>query len=244
MKIIDKNQQFFFQDSLYCRMINIENYYLKSTSFLDALNTKEKLFVEENMERLEFKKRQSLFKEGTNSKGVYLVRKGKVKIFKTNAQGNQSIVYIYRKGDYFGYRPLLAQGPQPVSAVAMDNVVVGYIPKEAFLALFNRSDSLGKKLALILAQEFSVWVNKMTVFTEYSVKERVALSLLILSRIYQKKNESRVIINIGRDDLASYVGTAKESLVRTLRLFKDEKIISTQNTKIIVSKPELLSQYF
>jgi CRP-like cAMP-binding protein len=126
----------------------------------------------------------------------------------------------------------------------MDNVVIGYIPKEPFISLFNRSDTLGKKLALILAQEFSVWVNKMTVFTEYSVKERVALSLLILSRVYQKKDERRVIINIGRDDFASYVGTAKESLVRTLRLFKDEKIISTNNTKITVLKPELLHQYF
>lgn len=225
-------------------MVDIENYHLKSTSFLDSLSTREKQFVKEKMVRLEFKKRQTLFKEGTGSQGVYLVRKGKVKIFKSNAQGNQSIVYIYKKGDFFGYRPLLAQMAQPVSAVAMDNVVVGYIPKEAFISLFNRSDTLGKKLALILAREFSVWVNKMTVFTEYSVKERVALSLLILNRVYQKGEEKRVTINIGRDDLASYVGTAKESLVRALRLFKDEKIIATQNTKIIVLKPELLHQYF
>src|SRR5688572_7264781 len=107
-------------------MVNIENYHLKSTSFLDSLNTKEKIFIKGKIIRLEFKKRQMLFKEGTNSKGIYIVRKGKVKIFKTNPQGNQSIVYIYKKGDYFGYRPLLAQDPQPVSAVAMDNVVVGY----------------------------------------------------------------------------------------------------------------------
>lgn len=235
---------YFVKDGLYCKMVNIENYHLKSTSFLDVLGTKEKQFVKERMGRLEFQKGQTLFKEGTSPKGIYIVKKGKVKICKNNAQGSQSLVYIYRKGDYFGYRPILAQGPQPVSAIAMDNVVVGFISKEDFMTLFNSSDSLAKKLALTLAQEFSVWINKMTVFTEYSVKERVALSLLILSKIYQRQNENRVVITINRDDFASYVGTAKESLVRTLRLFKDENIISTQNTKIIVLKPELLYKYF
>jgi CRP-like cAMP-binding protein len=193
---------------------------------------------------MEFKKEQALFKEGSFSKGIYIVKKGKIKIFKSTQQGSERIVYIYRKGDYFGYRPLLAEDPQPVTAVAMDNVVVSFIPKEAFMYLFNRSETLAKRIALILSKEFSVWINKMTVFTEFSVKERVALSLLILTMVYQRANEKRVIISINRDDLASYVGTAKESLVRTLRLFKDEKIISTQGTKIVVLKPELLSQSF
>lgn len=225
-------------------MIDIESYHLKSLSFFEILDTEEKKLVKDKMVRLEFRKRQLLFKEGSHSKGVYIVRKGKIKIYKTNAQGNQSIIYIYKKGDFFGYRPLLAQDPQPVSAVAMDNVVVSYIPREFFISLYNSSDTLARRLVSMLAKEFTVWINKMTVFAEYSVRERVALSLLILNRVYQKKDEKRVTISIGRDDFASFVGTAKESLVRTLRHFKDEKIITTQNTKIVVLKPELLHQYF
>jgi CRP-like cAMP-binding protein len=225
-------------------MINVENYHLKSVSFFDALKSSEISNVKEELIRLEFKKGQPVFREGSHPKGVYIVRKGKIKIYKTNSSGTKSIVYIYKKGDFFGYRPLLALDPQPVSAVAMDNAVLSYIPRESFLTLFNRSDTLARHLALILSKEFSVWINKMTVFTEYSVRERVALSLLILNRVYQKNGEKRVTIAIGRDDFASFVGTAKETLVRTLRHFKDEKIISTQNTKIVVLKPELLYSYF
>jgi CRP-like cAMP-binding protein len=225
-------------------MVNIENYHLKSFSLFEALNFRERELVKENLTRLEFKKKQMLFKEGSNPKGVYIVRKGKIKICKISDQGNQSIIYIYKKGDFFGHRPLLALDTQPVSAIAMDNVVVSYIPKEFFLLLFNKTESFARQLALSLAREFSVWINKMTVFTEYSLRERVALSLLILSKIYQKDNEERVVISISRDDFASFVGAAKESLVRTLRLFKDEKIISAKNTKITVLKPELLYSYF
>jgi len=225
-------------------MFNLENYHLKSSSFSESLNPKEILFFKEKAIRMEFKKKQVLFKEGSFSKGVYIVRKGKIKIYKSNSQGTDSIVYIYKKGDYFGYRPLLAEDPNPVSAAAIDNTVVSFLPKEVFLTLFNRSDTLAKKIIINLSKEFSVWINKMTVFTQYSVKERIALSLLILSKVYQNSDEKNIVISINRDDLASFVGTAKESLVRNLRYFKDEGIISTISTKIVVLKPKALELYF
>jgi CRP-like cAMP-binding protein len=225
-------------------MFDPENYHLKSSSLTEALSPKEKAFVEEKMLRLEYKKRQVIFKEDTYSKGLYVVRKGKIKIYKSSPQGTQTIVYIYRKGDYFGYRPLLAEAPHPVTAVAMDNVVLSYIPREAFISLFNRSETFARHIALTLSSEFSVWINKMSVFSQYTVKERVALSLLILARIYQREGEKRVSISISRDDFASFVGTARESLVRNLRHFKDEKIISTQSSKIVLLKPDALHAYF
>lgn len=225
-------------------MFNLENYHLKSSSFSESLNPKEAAYFKEKTVRLELKKKQVLFKEGSFSKGLYIVRKGKIKIYKSNSQGSESIVYIYKKGDYFGYRPLLAEDPNPVSAAAIDNTVVTFLPKESFLALINRSDSLAKKILINLSKEFSVWINKMTVFTQYSVKERIALSLLILNKVYQNDEDKRAVISINRDDFASFVGTAKESLVRNLRHFKDEKIISSQGTKIIVLKPNELHAYF
>jgi CRP-like cAMP-binding protein len=224
-------------------MFNLENYKLKSSSFYEALNPAEKQIIKQRTSRIEYKKGQVLFKEGTFSKGIYIVRKGKVKIFKSNPDGPETIVHIYKKGEYFGFRPLLADEPHPVSAAAMDHVVVTFIPKDVILQLFNKSESLAKHLALTLASEFSVWINKMTVFTQYSVRDRTALSLLILNELYRKKNEKRVSISINRDDFASFVGTAKESLVRNLRHFKDEKIISAQGTKIMINKLLVLHTY-
>jgi len=224
-------------------MFNLENYHLKSSSFYEGLSEKEKVLIQNKVIRQEYKKGQVLFKEGTFSKGIYIVKKGKIKIYKSNQEGYESIVYIYKKGEYFGYRPLLGNDPHPVSAAAMDNVVVGFLPKEVFLSLYENSETLARKIILNLSHEFTVWINKMTVFTQYSVKERVALSLLILNKIYHKEDNKRPLISISRNDFASFVGTAKESLVRTLRLFKDENIISTQSAKITVLKPDKLHEY-
>jgi len=53
-------------------------------------------------------------------------------------------------------------------------------------------------------------------------------------------NLKYVVISINRDDFAGFVGTAKETLVRMLRNFKDEKIITTKGTKIIILRPRQL----
>jgi CRP-like cAMP-binding protein len=221
---------------------NIENYYLKSFSLFESLSAEDAAFIKSKMVRKEFFKGEYLFREKSYSRGVFILRKGKVKIFQTGNEGKQSIIYIYKKGDYFGYRPLLADEPHPVSAVALDSVVVSFITRDHFLTLLSRSPAFSRKLLTPLSKEFSVWVNKMTIFSQYAVRERVALSLLILHRIFRQK-ESRskeTAISLGRDDFAGFVGTAKETLVRTLRTFKDEGIIETRGTKIVVLKARAL----
>jgi len=220
----------------------VDKYHLKSSSLFDFLSSDQSRLVKAKLIRKEYEKGEYLFKEKSYSRGVYIVRKGKVKIFQTNSDGKQTIVYIYKKGDFFGYRPLLANEPNPVAAVAMDNVVISFIPKEVFLSVLDGSATLAKKLLISLSKEFSVWIDKMTIFSQYGVKKRVALSLLILNRVYQKNDEdvTEVSISINRNDFAGFVGTAKETLVRMLRTFKDEKIIVTKGTKIIILKPRTL----
>lgn len=222
--------------------LQLDKYHLKSTSFYDFLEPALAQDLKSKTTRKEFAKGEFLFKENSYSKGVYIVRKGKVKIFQSTGVGKQSIVYIYKKGDYFGYRPLLADEPHPVSAVAMDGVVLSFLPKEAFLHVLSQSSELAKNLLVVLTKEFSVWVNKMTVFSQYGVKARVAISLLILHKVYSREGEVQkpTYISINRDDFSSYVGTAKETLVRMLRYFKDENIITTKGTKILLLKPEIL----
>lgn len=223
---------------------NIENYHLKSTALFDYLSVTEKNFIKNKIQRKEFSKGAYLFREKSYPKGVYVIRKGKVKIFQTNSEGKQSIVYIYKKGDYFGYRPILADEAQPVSAVAMDNVVISFIQKETFMELLEFSGNLANKLLVSLSKEFSVWINKMTVFSQFGVKERVALSLLILNEVYRVSNDNnkKVVINISRDDFAGFVGTAKETLVRMLRFYKDENMIVSKGTKIILEDEEAIRQ--
>lgn len=221
----------------------IGKYHLQSKSLFASLKSDDLRRINSKLQRKELLKGEYLFREGSFPKGIYLVKKGKIKIFQTNVDGKQNIVSIYKKGDYFGYRPLLAEDKQPVSAVAITSAVLSFLPREEFFFQLSRSPEFAKSLLVNLSKEFSVWINKTTLFSQYSVKERTAVSLLILGEVYKKsEDEKQTTISLNRDDFAAFVGTAKETLVRMLRSFKDAGIISSKGTKISVLKPEKLKE--
>ena len=221
----------------------MEKYHFRTESILVGLPTKEFRLLKQEMQRLEVKKGKIIYKEGNYSKGIYILRKGKVKIYQTNKEGKEQIVYIYKKGEVMGYRPLICEEPHPVSAAALEDCVISFIPRTYFLKALNESNVLARRLLTNLSHEFSVWVNKLTLFAQQPVRERVAFSLLIINEKYRNKGkEKSPVINLSREDLANYVGTTIETLVRVLRNFKDEKIIKSSGRRITLLKPKELEK--
>ncbi len=222
----------------------LEKYHFKTDSILDGLPTREFRLLKEDMQRLEVKKDKIIYKEGSYSKGAYILRKGKIKIYQTNKDGKEQIAYIYRKGEIMGYRPLLCEEAHPVSAAALEDCVISFIPKKFFLRALEVSPVLARRLLTNLSHEFTVWINKLSLFAQQPVRERVALSLLIINEKYKKdgKNNQAAAINLSREDIANYVGTTIETLVRILRYLKDEKIITTNGRKITILKPKELEK--
>ncbi len=84
--------------------INIENYHLKSRALFEYLTKEEVAFIKSNLVNIEYVKGSLIFSENSYSRGVYIVKKGKVKIFQTNSDGKNNIVYIYKKEVNFGTR--------------------------------------------------------------------------------------------------------------------------------------------
>ena len=87
-----------------------------------------------------------------------------------------------------------------------------------------------------LSHEFAVLANSLSLFAQKSVRERLAVQLIVLREKYKVnfKTGMPVEINMSRDDLASLVGTARENVVRILSEFKEDKILETKGRKIIV----------
>jgi CRP-like cAMP-binding protein len=183
-----------------------------------------------------FKKGQHVFTEGTYPSGIYFVVKGKVKKYKTLNDGKEQIIYLYTEGELLGYAAFLSEERYPDSAATLTESSIGFISKEELVRLLNLHGELSKMLLKNLSHEFGVLVNFIAIFTHKSVRERVALALLILKEKFtdcvNEKNE--VQIDLSREDLANIVGTAVETLVRLLHDFKEEALIQTEGRKIII----------
>ncbi len=212
----------------------IDKFHFNSDSILEGLPEKDLEQLRSKMIQYKFKKGQTIFSEGTFPSGIFYVTKGRVKKYKTDREGREQIIYVCNSGDLLGYPALLSEEAYSDSAAALEDAILSFIPKEVFLKVLEKSQVLSNRLLKNLSHEFGVLENSIANFAHKSVRERLALSLLILKEKFRDKNnpDASVDITLSREDLSNLTGTAVETLVRLLHTFKDEGLIETEGRKI------------
>jgi CRP-like cAMP-binding protein len=215
--------------------MDITSYYFVSKPIFESLKKTEIAFLKNFIETKVYRKNKEVFREGTYPKGVYILEKGKIKIYQNTFDGSQQIITIHIEGEIFGYRPVLCDDRYPVSASAIEDCRVSFIPKKVFLELLSSSSALSNILLRNLSREFTVWVNMITNLGQRSVKERLFLNLLILTEKYRGVKKWPVEITLSRSDLAALTGTSNETLARMIKKLKSEKIIATKGRTILIN---------
>lgn len=197
------------------------------------------------MHHKNYRKNEAVFTDGTIPNGVFYLKSGKVKKYKVDNDGREQIIYIYNSGEFFGYSAILSDESYGDTTQTLENSVISFISKDDFLTLLDQSAVFSRLLLKSLSHEFSVMANLMTVLSQRTVRERVALSLLILHNKYKASNtsdEDNVFITLSRQDLANMAGTANETLARILHDFKEDDLILMEGRKIQLINFNLLTQ--
>lgn len=222
----------------------IEKWNFKTSTVLRSLPPEERAMLLEHQIIQVYEKGEFLFREGMPPVGIFIIVEGKVKKFKTDQHGKEQIIYVGGAGELVGYHAVLANERYPDSASVLEKSTLSFIPRDAFLAAVDRSGTLSKCLLQTLSHEFTVFVNNLSALTQKSVRERLALQLIILREKYKVDFQPGmpVTIDISREDLAALVGTAREHVIRLLSELKEKKIIETRGSKIILKDVQALLQ--
>lgn len=190
--------------------------------------------LKSNMTTMSFKAGDYIFKEGEKPIGIYRVKKGKVKKLTQTNFGTQHIFYLCKEAEFLGYHAVLSKELYPDSAIAITDTDVDFISETDFLKAVEESHQLSQRLLKNLSHEFRVYINATKILAKHTVRERAALNLLILDTKFMNESQAQTEIIINREDLASMVGTAKESVVRMLKDFKEEQLITTHRSSIFI----------
>lgn len=182
------------------------------------------------------KKKQYVYSEGDETTRLYFVQSGRVKTFKTNVDGKEFITGLYQSGDFFGYTALLEHTNHTDSALTLEDSELMYIPKELFMDLMTRDAEVARRFVELLANRISDREQQLLGMAYSSLRRRVADTLL---RLHEQQGPE---IHYSRDDLASMVGTATESLIRTLSEFKNDGLIEIAGADIRIAQPEKLKR--
>ena len=185
--------------------------------------------------------KEILYKEGDYANYLYFITKGKVKCLKTDYYGKELVNNIYGKGNFVGYMTLFEEEEYHETAVAMEKTEVAIIPKQDFLTLISKNREVSNNFIKMLSGNVQEMEKRLLKLAYSPVRERVAEALVQLHEKECMKNTNNEI-TISREDLANIVGTAKESLIRTLSELKKENLINTNGQIIEILNKEGLQK--
>jgi len=201
-------------------------------------------YLDEIKQTIQLNRGDFLNEKGKIVDYVYCIQSGHTKITwpDENFQ-KESIVKIVAPGDMTGYRCVFSEQNFRATAVAIEPVVACKIPKDFFFELLSSNIHFNLEIFKKMGSEIKKAEERLHSFTAKNVRERLAECLIKLYELSGEENNNQLHIKIKltRDELASLIGTAKETVVRTLTDFKEERIIDQLDNVLIITNLEKLS---
>jgi len=207
--------------------------------FNRARQLKEFHKLSENRQSRKIRRKDFVFMEGQEPNDLFFIQEGEVKTYKTTQEGKELVTGIHHKGDFIGFLPLLENTPYNESAVALEDSEVYLIPRDDFSALIYSNREIARVFIKLLSNSLYETEQRLLEMAFQSVRQRVASSLLKIHD-HMSQHGPEDLITISRKDISGIVGTATESLNRTLADFKSEKLIEITESGIkLVNRQKL-----
>ena len=179
---------------------------------------------------LTYKKNDIIFNEGEPAKGFYIVKQGKVRIFKISFEGKEYILHIFGPNEPFGEVPAFVRGKFPANAEALENSEVIYFNREDFINVLKKYPEISIKIIGLLSKRLYTFTKIIESLSLKEVPSRLCEYLLYL---YKKNNENETFeLEIPKKMLANVLGTTPETLSRIFLRLKNENIIDVNGNII------------
>ncbi len=177
-----------------------------------------------------FKKGDILFHQGSPSFGLYCIELGSVKLFTQGDDGREIITKIAMPGDLIDISSLFHAKDYQLSAKALGTVKSCFIEKSQIKELVRKNESINSNLFKFLEKDLIAANRRGNELILKNLKSRLASYLLRMSPSPQ----------LSREELAGYLGSAHETVIRCLTEFKDLGYIREENRTFYILNQDKL----
>ena len=192
----------------------------------------------EDMRSKEYAKDETIFRQGDESREIYFVRKGKVRIYKISPSGNETTIAIFTTNDVIGELAAIDQEPRSASAKAMTAVSLLAMSQERFLYTLQTLPRFGMGMARLLAHKLRWTAAFAESIAQFDAAGRLLHIILQHNDQYGEVLEpgKRYQVNIGlnQSDLASMVGARREWINRILSEWRRRGLLEFDNGMITI----------
>ncbi|WP_297333405.1 Crp/Fnr family transcriptional regulator [Flavobacterium sp.] len=223
-------------------MSKCEQCIVREFSSLKALKKEELLRLADCKSSYTIKKGEPIFTEGENVQGIFCIKDGVCKMTKLSPNGNEQIVKLITKGELLGQRSMISEEPVNLSAVALEDMQVCFIPKTEVMKFFNENNSFSMNVMRTICGDLKEADDHLVAMAQKSVKQRLAETLIYLHDTFGINEDKSLKVKLSREELAGMIGTATESCIRLLSEFNKSGLIELSGKKIILTNIEKLKK--
>jgi CRP/FNR family transcriptional regulator, cyclic AMP receptor protein len=189
---------------------------------------------------LKLQKNQPVFLQGDPADAVFYLRKGKIKIAVTSAQGKEAVIAIVGAGEFLGEGCLNGQPLRLASARAMSESFLMRVPRDTMLRTLSKEPALAALFTTHLLARNSRIEEDLVDHLFNSSEKRLARSLLLLANFGKEKSPEPIVFNISQETLAEMIGTTRSRVSFFMNKFRSLGFLDYDSAGIAIH-PSLLS---
>jgi CRP-like cAMP-binding protein len=179
---------------------------------------------------------QTIFSEGDEGAGFFVVVSGQVKIFKLSIDGKEQILHVLGPGEPFAEVAVFVGSDYPAHALAMKKSRLFFFPRQSFIELITANPSLAMNMLASLSLRLKKFANMIEALSLKEVPGRLAAHLLYLRE--HQGNTDTLQLNLPKGQLASLLGTIPETLSRILAKMTQQGLLKVEGNTIILLDAE------
>jgi CRP/FNR family cyclic AMP-dependent transcriptional regulator len=157
----------------------------------------------------EFRKRQVIFAQGDESRSVFYLQSGSVKITVNSSTGKEAVIAFLQPGDFFGEGSIAGQPLRVSSAIAVQPTLTLEIEKREMLRVIHEEHEFSDRFVAHMLKR-NVRVEEDLVDQLFNSSEkRLARALLLVARYGKEKKEEKILVRVSQETLAEMIGTTR-----------------------------------
>jgi CRP/FNR family cyclic AMP-dependent transcriptional regulator len=177
-----------------------------------------------------------LFIEGQQSRGVFVLCSGKVKLSTTSREGKTIITKISEPGDVLGLNAVVSGLPYEVTAEMMEPGQANFVPREGLLQMLKEYSEVAVKIAQQLSRNYyTAYEEIRTLGLAASPSEKFAKLLLSWStKPTSDDASSQVKLTLTHEEIGEIIGTTRETVSRLFSEFRRKQLVQLKGATLVI----------
>ena len=220
------------------------NDFLKHVPLFQHLSDEDRVRLAGSIKLQSLKKGEILFNKGGAGDALYIIKKGKIKIFLSSHAGDEVLLAIFSEADFFGEMALLDGMPRSADAIAIEPTELLLLNRNDFISFLNHNNNAVQAVLQSLSQRLRRTDDLLEDTCFLQISERFAKKLVELAMQHGRREGDVIFIDLSltQKDMASMVGATRESINKELRTLREKGLVSIQENMICIHNLERLKR--